>query len=310
MKRLKIPDTELEIFPLGLGCVNVGLKWNDKEVREIFDSFLDRGGNLFDTARVYSDWIPPERGRSERIIGDWLAGSNKKREKIIITTKGGHPKLTGKVIDMHKSRMSKKEMTIDLELSLQALRTDIIDIYFYHRDDESLTAEELIETMEGFVKQGKIRYYGCSNWSTRRIMEADAYSRTQGYRGFVANQVLYNIGSKHMLPMEDDTLVSMTKEMAEYHKRTPSNLAMAYTSICGGFFSKLIEQGPEFVKGSPYYTEENLKIAKEIKMTSDYYGITAMQAVLIFFVKADFPCLPLFGPRDVSNLYEAMEMFE
>jgi aryl-alcohol dehydrogenase-like predicted oxidoreductase len=110
--------------------------------------------------------------------------------------------------------------------------------------------------------------------------------------------------------MEDDTLVSMTKEMAEYHKSTPSNLAMAYTSICGGFFSKLIEQGAEFVKDSPYYTEENLKIAREIKMTSDYYGITVMQGVLSFFAEADFQCLPLFSPRSVSNLYEAMEIHE
>lgn len=72
---------------MGMGCVNAGLKWDGKDADYLFDAFLDMGGNLFDTARVYSDWVLPESGRSERVLGDWLERSGK-RSRIVLITKG------------------------------------------------------------------------------------------------------------------------------------------------------------------------------------------------------------------------------
>ena len=85
-----------------------------------------------------------------------------RRDDLVIMTKGGHPKMD----TMNISRMSKEDMEYDLNLSLKALGIDCIDIYFYHRDDLSQPVSDLIGVMESFVKQGKIRYYGCSNWTT------------------------------------------------------------------------------------------------------------------------------------------------
>ena len=87
MKKIVIPGTDLELSPMGMGCVNAGLKWDGKEADYIFDAFLDMGGNLYDTARVYSDWVLPEIGRSERVLGDWLERSGK-RNRIVLITKG------------------------------------------------------------------------------------------------------------------------------------------------------------------------------------------------------------------------------
>ena len=70
-----------------------------------------------------------------------------------------------------------------------------MDVYFYHRDDESRTVEELIETMEDFRRAGKVCYYACSNWSAARMKEADAYCAKMGYRGFVADQAMFNSAS-------------------------------------------------------------------------------------------------------------------
>ena len=61
MDRIKIKDTDLELSRLGLGCVKAGVKWAGQEAFDLFDAFLDMGGNVYDTARVYSDWIPSER---------------------------------------------------------------------------------------------------------------------------------------------------------------------------------------------------------------------------------------------------------
>ena len=156
-------DTDLTFHPLGLGTVNAGLAWDGADADRIFDTFLDMGGSLIDTAHVYSDWVKPERARSERAIGDWLQRSGK-RNHIVLVTKGGHPDMTSEHPDMHISRMKKEDMRSDLESSLRQLRTDHIDIYFYHRDDVNQPVEELVEVMEEFRRQGKIRYYGCSNW--------------------------------------------------------------------------------------------------------------------------------------------------
>ena len=135
--------------------------------------------------------------------------------------------------------------------SLKQLGVDCVDIYFYHRDDPNQTVDELIEVMESFRRAGKIRYYACSNWTTARMQAADQYCRAHGYRGFVANQDLYNMGVAHMLPYPDPTMVVCDGEMLEYHKHT-DNLLMPYMGVCSGFFHKLQKKGLDAVAGSCY----------------------------------------------------------
>ena len=127
MKKITIPNTDLELSPMGMGCVNAGIRWEGKDAFRIFDAFLDMGGTVYDTARVYADWIHPEIGRSERVLGQWLHKSGK-RHDIILVSKGGHPDMTPAVPDMHASRISAENMRHDLELSLRTLGTDYMDI--------------------------------------------------------------------------------------------------------------------------------------------------------------------------------------
>lgn len=308
MKKIQIPETDLLVAPMGLGCVNAGLKWDGKEADRLFDAFYDLGGNLYDTARVYSDWIPPERGRSERVIGDWLKRSGK-RNHIVICTKGGHPDMTVPNPDLHKNRVTRQEMRKDVEASLKTLGTEYIDLYLYHRDDENIPAEELIDTMEEFVKEGKIRYYGCSNWSTERMKASDRYCTEKGFRGFAANQALLNVGESAMNPPKDDTLMRMDEEMRRYHENNSKNLAMPYMSSCSGFFQKLMQKGEEAVSDSEYYTEGNLQMFEKLKRIVEQYECTLTQAVLGFFTVQDFTCLPLYGPRNVEDIKEAMDTF-
>lgn len=310
MKRIMIPDTDLSLSPLGCGCVMAGIKWDGKEADAIFDRFYDLGGNLYDTARVYSDWIPSEVGRSERVLGDWLARSGKRNE-VILSTKGGHPDMRiPEKVDMHKNRLTKAEMTADLELSLKTLRTDWIDLYFYHRDDQNLPVEELVETMESFVKAGKVRYYACSNWTTERMQQADAYCKKMGYRGFVSNQVQYNLASKYKGPGSDETMLVMDDAMAKYHLENSRNLVMPFMGFCGGFFNKLIELGEEAVKDSEYYTKENLRLKNNILKIMEKYRVNVSEAVLGFFTCQDFACVPLFGPRNPKSFEDVWKAFE
>ena len=308
MRKITIMNTALELSPMGMGCVNAGIKWDGEDAFRIFDAFLDMCGSVYYSARVLSDWIPSESGLSERVLGQWVRQSGK-RHDIVLLSKGGHPDMTPSVPDMHASRISAENMRKDLELSLTALGTDYIDIYFYHRDNEAIPAGELIEIMEEFRKEGKIRYYACSNWSTARMKEADAYAASKGYRGFVANEALFNIGSASMRPLADDTLAVMNQEMQQYHVENPQNLAMPYMSVCSGFFHKLYAGGADAVRNSEYYTSENLKAAEGLHGLKEEYQISLTQAVLGYLTCRDFTCLPLYGPRNAEDLREAMETF-
>ena len=214
MKNISIPNTDLTLSAIGLGTVNAGIAWDHADAYRIFDSFLGAGGSLIDTAHVYSDWIPGETARAERVVGEWIKSRGGKHDDFVLMTKGGHPRND----TMDVSRMSRDDMEGDLDSSLLQLGVDCVDIYFYHRDDQNQTVDELIEVMESFRRAGKIRYYACSNWTTARMQAADQYCRAHGYRGFVANQDLYNMGVAHMLPYPDPTMVVCDGEMLEYHK--------------------------------------------------------------------------------------------
>ena len=304
---MKIANTDLgELFPLALGTSVSIRKWGEEGPAKVFNTFLDNGGNVIDTARIYNFL-----SNSEQILGSWFADAGRRKETILIS-KGGHPVLVP-VPDMHKFRLSREEMVQDLDESLRDLHTDYIDIYLYHRDDTARPVEELVETMQDFVRAGKIRYYGVSNWTLARIREAQAYCERMHYRGLVMNQSLFNIGSAGMLPPKDDTLLRIDAEMQAYHREiagTPYDiLAAGYMANCSGFFQQYLSGGDENVRETTYLTDANRKIAEELTASAAASGRSITQEVLNFYNTLDFPCLALFGPRNSQGLLEAMEVF-
>lgn len=306
-KPIYVPDTDLSLSPIGLGTVKAGTAWAQQETDRMLDAYLDCGGNLIDTARVYG------QGKSEEAVGNWLQHSGK-RQKVVLCTKGGHPQYDPES-GVPVARMSGADMRWDLEQSLIALKTDYIDIYFYHRDNKKQRVEDEIEVMEQFVKEGKIRYYACSNWDADRIMQADDYCRKNGYRGFVSDQAMLNMGMKYMDPSFEKSLLRITGDLHQYHVSNPQNLAMPYMGIAGGFFHKYIALGAKAMNDppycdSPYNTEKNRVIAERCKELTKKYDATVTQIVLGFFMHQDFACLPLFGPRDPQQIAEAFEGLE
>jgi len=304
-KYMKIRDTALNVCRIGLGTANAGLAWDGAASFRMLDAYVDRGGNLIDTARIYSDWVKPEVGRSERVVGDWIR-HRKRHDDVIVMTKGGHPRLDA----MHVSRLSRSEMEADLTMSLRALSMDCVDVYCYHRDDGTLPAEKLIESMESFVRAGKIRYYACSNWNTGRMKLADAYSKKMGYRGFVLNQALYNYGSERMKPFPDKTMVTADAEMLAYHAGNASQVLAPYMSLCSGFFHALDGKGEEAGKDSPYFTSENLAIYQRIKQIAAAHNTGITQVLLGFILTREPHMLPLIGVSSLQQLDEVMAAFD
>jgi aryl-alcohol dehydrogenase-like predicted oxidoreductase len=153
------------------------------EARRLIDLCIEAGVNLFDTADGYSE------GRSEEILGRALAG---KRDKVLISTKSGFPTGGGP----NDEGSSRYHLRRALEDSLRRLGTETIDIYHLHGFDALTPVEEVQETLNEFVREGKIRYIACSNFSGWHLMKSLAVADRYGWTRFVAHQVCYSLISR------------------------------------------------------------------------------------------------------------------
>lgn len=146
--------------------------------RRLVDMALDAGVNAFDTANLYS------LGEAETILGEALAG---RREKVLIFSKG-----RSEVEETpNGAGASRIHLHAQLEASLKRLKTDWLDLYFVHQWDGVTPIEETVETMSGFVKAGKIRYWGVSNYSGWQLAKTAMIAKAPGFIPPIAHQIYY-----------------------------------------------------------------------------------------------------------------------
>ncbi|MGO8759637.1 MAG: aldo/keto reductase [Terracidiphilus sp.] len=150
------------------------------EARRIVDICLDAGVNLFDTANEYS------KGRSEEVLGKAIEG---KRDQVLISTKATF-RLGSGPNDVGSSRWHLRRA---IEGSLKRLGTDYIDIYHMHGFDAFTPVEEVVDTLSSFVREGKVRYLGCSNFSGWHLMKSLAIADRYGWARYVSHQAHYSL---------------------------------------------------------------------------------------------------------------------
>jgi aryl-alcohol dehydrogenase-like predicted oxidoreductase len=291
MNRVRLPGTDVEISALCLGVAEVGVRQTEIEAHRLLDSWIQCGGNGIDTARVYSDWVPGEKHRSERIVGDWLKAAGV-REQIVLATKAGHPLFE----NSSRVRLSLSELQQDLEGSLETLGTNYIDVWFLHRDDESIPVEEIIDSCDTFIRDGRVKALGAANWTAKRIRKANEYASRAGKAGFVATQLFWNLGSRHYRGLEP-TLRSMDED-AEHLHEAANLVAMPYSSQAGGFFSNWLGRDDTArlkAEGSGYGTKANFQIAKLAGEIAQRNGIPVGAVVLAFLRSHPFKVVPIIG---------------
>ncbi|MGH8443983.1 MAG: aldo/keto reductase [Solimonas sp.] len=179
---LHVPVLSLGTGTFG-GVGDMFAKWGATDVKEasrLVDVCLEAGLNFFDTANVYS------RGASEEILGEALKG---RRDQVLISTKATFP-----MGDSPNQRGSSRQNLIAAcNASLKRLGTDYIDLYFMHGFDALTPVEETLYTLDGLVRDGKIRYFGCSNFSGWHTMKSLAVSDRYGWSRHVAYQGYYSL---------------------------------------------------------------------------------------------------------------------
>ena len=170
----------LTVSPICLGAMMFGDQTDAAEANRIIGCARDRGVNFIDTADSYAD------GRSEEMVGEAIAGD---RSRWVLATKVGgarHPDVP------NGDGLGRRWMIQAAECSLKRLKTDWIDVYYLHRDDQRVPLEETLRTLGDLIAQGKIRYWAFSNYSAWRIAEMIRLCDLLGVPRPIAAQPLYN----------------------------------------------------------------------------------------------------------------------
>lgn len=200
--RITLANTNLSVYPLCLGGNVFGWSANEAESFAVLDAYLTAGGNFIDTADVYSEWKPGNKGgESETIIGNWMKARNNRHEMVIAT----------KVSKMStRPGLSSANIKAALDDSLRRLQTDHIDLYYSHEDDEKVSLEETLGAYGEVIAAGKVHVIGASNYSGDRLREAAAISKANNLPLYAVVQNQYNVMDRQ--PFESD-VAPVVKEL-------------------------------------------------------------------------------------------------
>ncbi|WP_332811524.1 aldo/keto reductase [Sphingomonas sp.] len=177
----------LQTPKLVLGGNVFGFTVKSPEAFAILDRFVAAGGMMIDTADVYSAWAPGNRGgESETMLGEWLARRGR-RDDVLIATK------VGLLAGEGGEKLQAGRIAAAVEASLRRLRTDYIDLYYAHRDDDKTPLDETLGAFDRLVKAGKVRVIGASNYSAERLAQALEVSRREGLVRFEVLQPELNL---------------------------------------------------------------------------------------------------------------------
>ena len=198
-----------------------------------FDAYVEAGGNFVDTADVYA------AGRSEEMLGKFITG-RRLREQIVVATKAGFAAGRG----VHTGGNGAKHIHAALEGSLGRLRTDYVDLFWIHVWDSVTPAEELLETMTGLVRAGKIRYWGMSNAPAWYVAKLATLAAVRGVAGPVALQYFYSLVNRDI----EDEHVPLAKE---FGMGIVPWSPLAYGLLTGKYDRASVEAAPARAGGLP-----------------------------------------------------------
>jgi aryl-alcohol dehydrogenase (NADP+) len=191
----RLGRTDLDVFPICLGGNVFGWTADEPESFAVLDAYAEAGGDFIDTSNSYL----LKGGESETIIGRWMSDRGN-RDDIVVATKVGGGKGP-------KRSLSAETIAREAQASLERLRTDVIDLYYAHFDDEDTPLEETVRAFDALVQKGTVRHLGASNYAPERLERALEIQRDQGLAEFTVLQPHYNLVEREFerthLPLAD-----------------------------------------------------------------------------------------------------------
>lgn len=284
--RTTLGTSDLSVFPLNLGGNVFGWTADRQTSFDILDAFVAGGGNLIDTADGYSAWVPGNTGGdSERLIGEWQELRGNRDELVIATKVSQHPDFTGLAAD---------NILKAADASLERLRTDHIDLYYAHFDDESVPLEETVTALSSLVDAGKVRHLGISNYSAARIAEWFEIVEAKGLHRPIALQPHYNLVEREF---EGELRTIAEREQLA---------VLPYFSLAKGFLTGKYREGSSVdsvrAEGAQAYLADHAALLPVLDEVAAAHGVSVATVSLAWLRSQPTVAAPIASARTVEQL--------
>jgi aryl-alcohol dehydrogenase-like predicted oxidoreductase len=316
MKKIEFGRTGQKVSQAGLGCMLMGSAVDKETSFTMLDRYIDKGGNFLDTANCYAWWIGNGEyigGESESMLGEWMK-ERKNRKEIFLATKVGarirHPEkmrdregnIFWDIVPSAYEYLAPATIRSSVENSLSRLRTDYIDLYYAHIDDRTTPLEETLEVFNQLVKEGKVRFIGCSNLRTWRLERARGISSKNNWAPYVAVQQQYSY--LRPKPGADFGIgVNSDAELIDYLNSNKDVSLVAYSPLLKGIYN---DKG----KRESYYNwhlfnsdDARVRLDTLTKMAKEL-GVTGNQLVLAWLLHHRLQVIPLLGASNLDQFEE------
>lgn len=301
MEYRSLGRTGVQVSPLCLGAMNFGGPTSEEDSIEIINRALDGGINFIDTANVYN------RGESERIVGKALKENGRRNEVVLAT------KVHGRMGDGPNEQGNTRYHIIKAcEDSLRRLQTDHIDLYQLHRPSLTVPQDETLRAFDDLVRDGKVRYIGCSTHPAWMVIEALMISDQFKIARYISEQPPYNLLDRRI----ENELIPLAQKYG---------LAiLPWSPLAGGILAgkytldmleeKSYPEGSRADRSGEWFTRRvtrhGIEVAAEVKKMAEARGLTAAQLSTIWVKEQPGVTSPIIGPRTMQHLEEALEVME
>ncbi len=309
MKYSKINGLDKEISKLVFGTATPKLfaavakdaTEEDKQVAfSLLDSVFAAGVNTFDCAAHYG----------EEIMGQWME-SRGNRDQCVIITKCAHP-------NNWRHRVTDFDILTDAHDSLKKLKTDCIDIYMLHRDNEEVPVSQIVDVMNRLYQEGKVKAFGGSNWTHQRIEEANEYAAKHNLKPFTVSSPNFGLAEQIADPWLCDahfgngcvTISGPENDAARDWYGKNKFPVFAYSSLARGFFSGAFlsnekEKAKEILDQPGiigYYSENNFERLQRCERVAKEKGVTVAQVAMAWIFNQDFDVYAISSPVTEEQL--------
>ena len=300
MEYRKLGNTGIQISALSLGSwITFGKQIEDNISEKLMSVAYDAGINFFDNAEIYA------RGQSEIVMGKALKNLNWPRSSYLVSSKV----FFGYETDKPNQRgLSRKHILEGCEAALKRLQVDYIDLFFCHRPDKNTPILETVQAMNTLIQQGKILYWGTSEWSAQEILQAHVEAARHQLIGPVMEQPQYNIFERRK--MEDDYLHLFKYQGMGTTIWSPLSSGLLTGKYLGDVgATRLSIQGMEWLH-ERNITPARLEKVKALKNISDSIDVSLSLFSLAWCLKNPNVSTAILGASKVSQLEENLKAIE
>ncbi len=294
---VRLGRSDLEVFPLCLGGNVFGWTADERQSFAVLDAYVRAGGNFVDSADSYSAFAPGNvGGESEAVLGKWFAARGNRASVVLATKVGRKPDRRG---------LSRANIRVAVEESLERLQSDYIDLYYAHADDPDTPLEETLATFDELIGEGKVRYIAASNYSAPRLEQALETSDRNGLARYVAVQPQYSL-------VERDDYEGPLAQLCEREGLA----CVPYWALARGFLTGKYRPGvtidsPRAGQASAYLDDRGIGVLEALDRVAEAHA-APVAAVALAWVRAQpgvaAPIASARNPEQLAQILPAAEL--